>query len=496
MPSFRVKFAILFFLMNLAAFLPRAQSAWQSAPQTSQEKGVVCIYYKRLNPSNPSEGLLMQLINKRTTSGKFILRTDSNAQKAVYVDIGREIKPNERDVIERNLAARIGDMFIAKSDRSLKTVAQYKELFDLIAQNDRVFQQVDLTKNFDIKDTVYLFDFDAASQNYSIFKNDARPEALALYQFVGERWTSGKFFADYKSVVSKHDFKEFLDPEILNAIFQTRKAMQEQAELSPAQRRTISDADQKATWAFILSIISIIIGVFGLLTNAMQSKDKGEQLGRIEGKVKSLENRLNKPFYQTDLNSEEESRRGTQQIQSLITRVIALERAVGLKTIDGASGTASFKNAMAIELQKLIQQYRQKWSEEPTLTSVYGQLSLCLDDFAFHLSELENGVMMKDFVIKYAMPHIDALDALFQPEPDAPLNTPAVVNEYIEELKKILDIIEIEVRTKISRFDNERHEKAGAILKTNLEPGTITKVLRRGLIHGEMVRKAQVIRAE
>ena len=105
-------------------------------------------------------------------------------------------------------------------------------------------------------------------------------------------------------------------------------------------------------------------------------------------------------------------------------------------------------------------------------------------------------MLTKDFVIKYVIPHIDSLDAIFQPEPDAPINTPESVNAYIRELQKLLSITEIEVRTKISRFDNERHEKAGAILKTNLEVGTITKVLRRGLIHGETVRKAQVIRAE
>ncbi len=330
----------------------------------------------------------------------------------------------------------------------------------------------------------------------TIFKNDGHPEALALYQFVDERWTGKTLYPDYKVRVPKHDFKEFLEPEILEAIFQSRKATSEPAELSPAQKRTISDADQKATWALILSVISLIVGIFGLLTNAAQSKDRSEQFSRIEGKVKSLENRLNKPFYQTDLNSEEDTRRATQQLQSLIARVIALERAAGLKIVDGTSGAVSFKNATAIELQKLIQRCREKWAEEPSLTSVYGQLTLCLDDFAFHLSELDNGMLMKDFVLKYAMQHIDALDAIFQPEPDAPINTPDLVNDYIRALQKILGITEIEVRTKISRFDNERHEKAGAILKTNLEPGTITKVLRRGLIHGETVRKAQVIRAE
>lgn len=158
MLSFRIKFMVLYclthFIVPIVAVAQPAQS----------EKGVVCIYYKRLNPSNPSEGYLMQIINKNTTSGKFILRTSPDVNKAVYVDIGREIKPNEREVIERNLAARIGDMFSAKGDKSLRTIAQYRDLLTLIEKNDRVFREVDLTKNFDIKDTVYLFDFDAAAR--------------------------------------------------------------------------------------------------------------------------------------------------------------------------------------------------------------------------------------------------------------------------------------------------------------------------------------------
>ncbi len=493
MGSFLVKFVVLCMLM-FAEFLPCAKAAWQAVPQAAQEKGVVCIYFKRLNFNNPSEGFLMQIINKNTTSGKFILRTSPDPNKAVYVDIGREVKSNERDVIERNLAARIGDMFSAKGDKSLKTVAQYKELFKLISENERIFKQVDLSKNFDIRDTVYLFDFDAASQNYSVFKNDGRPEALALYQFVDERWTGQTFYADYKSRLLKHNFKEFLDPEILEAIFQTRQISREATGLTDAQKRIISDADQKATWALILSIIGIIVGIFGLLTNTLQGKDKDDQLRRVEGKMKLLESRLNKPFYQTDINSEET--RSTQQIQNIISRIVALERATGISTANHINKLLSFKNETAKKLQELIQLYRDKWSTDQSLSSVYGELTICLDDFAFHLSELENGTVVKDFVIKYAMPHIDALDALFRPEPDAPINTPESVNEYIRALQNILNITEIEIRTKISRFDNERHEKAGAILKTNLEPGTITKVLRRGLIHGETIRKAQVIRAE
>jgi molecular chaperone GrpE (heat shock protein) len=490
MLSFRVKFMVLYclthFIVPIVAVAQPAQS----------EKGVVCIYYKRLNPSNPSEGYLMQIINKNTTSGKFILRTSPDVNKAVYVDIGREIKPNEREVIERNLAARIGDMFSAKGDKSLRTIAQYRDLLTLIEKNDRVFRDVDLTKNFDIKDTVYLFDFDVAAQNYSIFKNDGRPEALALYHFTQERWIGGKFYADYKERVSKHDFKEFLEPSILNAIFQVPKSTPQNAELNDAQKKLLRDADQKATWAMLLAVVSFIVGIFGIFVSASQGKDKGEQLTRLEGKVKVLENRLNKPFYQGMIDTEEENKFSTQQIQSIVNRLMALEKAIGTNATQSFSMPTSFKNDTATKLLQLIQEYRQKWSANDSLSSVYASLSLCLDNFAFRLSELEGGMLTKDFVIKYVMPHIDSLDAIFQPEPDAPINTPESVNAYIRELQKLLSITEIEVRTKISRFDNERHEKAGAILRTNLEPGTITKVLRRGLIHGETVRKAQVIRTE
>jgi molecular chaperone GrpE (heat shock protein) len=481
-----VLYCLTHFIVPIVAVAQPAQS----------EKGVVCIYYKRLNPSNPSEGYLMQIINKNTTSGKFILRTSPDVNKAVYVDIGREIKPNEREVIERNLAARIGDMFSAKGDKSLRTIAQYRDLLTLIEKNDRVFRDVDLTKNFDIKDTVYLFDFDAAAQNYSIFKNDGRPEALALYHFTQERWIGGKFYADYKERVSKHDFKEFLEPSILNAIFQVPKTTPQNAELNDAQKKLLRDADQKATWAMLLAVVSFIVGIFGIFVSASQGKDKGEQLTRLEGKVKVLENRLNKPFYQGMSNTEEENKFSTQQIQSIVNRLMALEKAIGTNATQSFSMPTSFKNDTATKLLQLIQEYRQKWSANDSLSSVYASLSLCLDNFAFRLSELEGGMLTKDFVIKYVIPHIDALDLIFQSEPDAPISTPESVNDYIAALQKALNISEIEVRPKVSRFDNERHEKAGAILKTNLEVGTITKVLRRGLIHGETVRKAQVIRAE
>jgi hypothetical protein len=481
-----VLYCLTHFIVPIVAVAQPAQS----------EKGVVCIYYKRLNPSNPSEGYLMQIINKNTTSGKFILRTSPDVNKAVYVDIGREIKPNEREVIERNLAARIGDMFSAKGDKSLRTIAQYRDLLTLIEKNDRVFRDVDLTKNFDIKDTVYLFDFDAAAQNYSIFKNDGRPEALALYHFTQERWIGGKFYADYKERVSKHDFKEFLEPSILNAIFQVPKTTPQNAELNDAQKKLLRDADQKATWAMLLAVVSFIVGIFGIFVSASQGKDKGEQLTRLEGKVKVLENRLNKPFYQGMSNTEEENKFSTQQIQSIVNRLMALEKAIGTNATQSFSMPTSFKNDTATKLLQLIQEYRQKWSANDSLSSVYASLSLCLDNFAFCLSELEGGMLTKDFVIKYVIPHIDALDLIFQSEPDAPISTPESVNDYIAALQKALNISEIEVRPKVSRFDNERHEKAGAILKTNLEVGTITKVLRRGLIHGETVRKAQVIRAE
>jgi hypothetical protein len=493
MQSFRVKFIVLFCLTNLAVLDAFIRAVAQPVPQ---EKGVVCIYYKRLNPNEPSEGFLMQLINKRTTSGKFILRTSSDPQKAVYVDIGREINPKERDIIERNLATRIGDMFTTKSEKSLKTVAQYRELLTLIESNERVFKQVDLTKNFDIKDTVYLFDFDAAAQNYSIFKNDGRPEALALYHFTHERWIGRKFYADYKERVSKHDFKEFLEPSILNAIFQVPKSTPQNAELNDAQKKLLRDADQKATWGLLLAIVSLIVGIFGIFINASQGKDRGEQVSRLEGKVKLLENRLNKPFYQGINNTEDENKFSTQQMQSVMNRLIALEKALGINLALTHNLQANFKNDTAAKLIQIIQDYRQKWSANDSLSSVYAQLSLCLDDFAFRLSELENGMLTKDFVIKYVIPHIDSLDLIFQSEPDAPISTPPSVNDYIVALQKALNITEIEVRPKVSRFDNERHEKAGAILRTNLETGTITKVLRRGLIHGETVRKAQVIRAE
>lgn len=485
---FRVKVVAFSFALACAALVP-FKSAF------SQEKGVVCIYFKRLNPANAAEGFHVQIINKKTTSGKFILRASGDAQKSVYVDIGREIKPNERDLIERNLAARIADMFSAKGDKAFKTLAQYRELFNRLAENSRVFQQIDLSKTLDVKDTTYLFDFDLAAQNASIFKNDARMESLALYRFAAERWIDGAFFADYKARLSKHDFKEFLDRETIESIFQTRKPASEYAELNPAQKKLVADADQKATWALLLAALGFVVAIFAIFSSVSQGKEKNEQIRRLEGKVKTIENRLNKPFYQNE-PIDDDARQPSQLLKALTARVIALEKATGVRVSENGGSTRSFKNELAVKTQSLIQTYRQKWSQDETLAGEFDRLALCLDDMLFHLGELEEGMLTKDFVIKYVIPHIDAIDGVFQPEPDAPLNAPPAVNAYIVELQRLFSISEIEVRAKVSRFDNERHEKAGAILKTNLEAGTITKVLRRGLIHGETVRKAQVIRAE
>ncbi|MCS6988341.1 MAG: hypothetical protein NZM06_02380 [Chloroherpetonaceae bacterium] len=479
---------LVFFLALVFVALAPIESA------SSQERGVVCVYFKRVNPANPADGFYVQLINRKTTSGKFVLRSNPDPQRAVYVDIGREMKPNERDVIERNLATRIGDMFVSKGEKAFKTIAQYRDLFNLLAASARVFQQVDLSKDYDVKDTVYLFDFDLAAQNYSIFKNEGRPESLALYRFAMERWVDGAFFPDYKARLSKHDFKGFLEPETVEMIFQTRKQALEYAELNPAQRRLIVDADQKATWSIILAAIGVIVGIFSFFASVAQSKERTEQIKRLEGKVKNLENRLNKPFYQSGESDEE--RQPNQLLKSLVARVIALEKAAGMKISENGGNLRTFKNETAAKTQSLIQAYRQKWAQDESLAGEFARLSLCLDDMLFRLGELEEGASIKDFVFKHVIPHIDAIDGVFQAEPDAPINTPPAVNDYIVELQRLFSLSEIEVRAKVSRFDNERHEKAGAILKTNLAAGTITKVLRRGLVHGETIRKAQVIRAE
>lgn len=461
----------------------------------SQEKGVVCVYIKRVDFNNLKAGFFVQIINKRTSSGKFILKFGDENTQAAYIDIGRNFTPNERDLVERNLAARIGDMFQAKNEKMLKTALHYKELFLELTEGNFIFKESDLMKKFEIKDTVYVFNFDVAAQNYSILKDAGRRESLALYQFVEERWTGLSFYPNYKDRVSKHDFKEFLSPTVVNAIFDAANTKPVSIELSAAEKQIIADADQKATWAMLLAFVSVVVGIFGIFTNLTQSREREEQAKRIEGKVKSLESRLNKPFYQVDASVDDDRQAGKLS-QTLLARIIALEQKTGHIVIQNGSSPKSFKNETAIKLQRLNQTYQEKWTSDESLVGEQARLALCLDEFALHFTALDDEMPVRDFVIRYAIPHIDSLDSIFQPEPDAPINTPHSVESYLAELCKILSIAEIEVRPKISRFDNERHEKAGAILRTTLEAGTITKALRRGLIHGDFVRKAQVIRAE
>jgi hypothetical protein len=472
-----------------------ARSAEVTSQTPPQEKGAVCLYFKRVDLNNVQAGYYVQLINKHGSSGKFILRLSDDNAKAVFIDVGRTLAANERDLVERNLAARIGDMFQSKNEKLLKTAQHYKELFAELADGNFMLKQADLTKKFDIKDTVYAFNFDAAAQNYAILKDGARPEALVLYQFVEEKWTGLSFYPNYKDRVSKHDFKEFLSSAIVGAIFEEPTAKPVAPELSAVEKRIIADADQKATWAMLLGLISAAVSVFVIFSSLSQAREREEQAKRLEGKIKSLENRLNKPFYQVD-GAIDDDRQSGKITQTLLSRLIALEQKIGQPVVQNGASPKSFQNKIAIQLQGASRAYREKWTSDESLATEQAQLALCLDEFALHFSALDDGMPLKDFVVRYAIPHIDAMDGIFQPEPDAPINTPQSVEAYIAQICGILSIAEIEVRAKISRFDNERHEKAGAILKTSLEAGTITKSLRRGLIHGDFVRKAQVIRAE
>ncbi|MBC8043156.1 MAG: nucleotide exchange factor GrpE, partial [Rhizobacter sp.] len=117
-------------------------------------------------------------------------------------------------------------------------------------------------------------------------------------------------------------------------------------------------------------------------------------------------------------------------------------------------------------------------------------------DFTAELGLLDDGTPPQLFVQKHLIPHIDHIDHLFQPEPDATLQTPSVVSAYLRDLIEAAGLKEIDIKPRVSHFDIEKHEKAGALLRTGLEPNTVLKVLRRGFLYGNLVRKAQVVRAE
>jgi hypothetical protein len=471
-----------------------------ASPIRAAERGTVCVYHKKINPNDPRGGFYVVILNEHGSSGRFQLRYVAN-QREVYIDNGKQLRPNGRDAATRkDLASKIGDMFSSIDAKKLSTPEQYYSLFNLVLEESRTFRPVQQMASFGIQDSIFAFDFDNAAQNIALLQDGNRPESIALYNFTLDQWTASSVPADYKERIARNDFKMFFNEKLVEASFAQKKtdyaAMQ--SEMMRAQQKLAGDADQKATWAILFAVLALAGAIFVLFVTTGQIRGRVDQITKIEAKVKNIEGRMNKPFYQTDQIKADDEKQNTVLIQSLMGRLAALERQNGVTAAHHEFTAKTFSNPTAARLQTIALNYRKAWSENAMLKPqhVAERLMLVIDQFLFQLQDLEEGTTTKTFILKSVIPHIDAIDSVFQPEADNALNTPTEVDAYIKELKSELKLSEIEVRPRASVFDNERHEKAGAILRTNLDAGTITKVLKRGIIHEGYVRKALVIRAE
>ncbi len=472
----------------LALLLLGTSTVWaQTQSQT------VCFYIKRQNLLNPDDGLTLFILNTRQRSPELQLRYQPKT-KFIYLESTKPIAgvvPTASEIVQ-GFEERLLPFFTEFDKRKLSTPAQYKDLFETLLSGTRILKQVNLSA-FGISDRVLVFDADAAELNPAFLKDANSTEAMALYNFAVGEWQERSSLLDYKDRLLKSpEVPSLIRRSTLESLFATPAAAS-QATLSSDELLQIQKAEERATWAFLLSFLSLIIIIYLAIISAGNLRKKREQLSKLDAKVKHLESKLNKPFYQEVLQQTESSTFNPKTLETLLLRLVALEKKLGVER-----ATPAFQSEMARRAQALISSYQQRWSQTAPIpqADLVQRLLFLLDEFLAELALLDVELPLKPFIQKSLIPHIDKIDALFQAEPDAPLNTPDSVQEYLRALMNIFGVQEIEIKQKQSLFDIEKHEKAGAILKTNYEPGTVLKVIRRGLLYNGSIRKAQVVKAE
>ncbi|RFM24407.1 MAG: nucleotide exchange factor GrpE [Candidatus Thermochlorobacter aerophilum] len=474
----------------LALLLLGTSTIWtQTQPQT------VCFYIKRQNLLNPEDGLTLFILNTRQRSPELQLRYQPKT-KFIYLGSTKPIAgafPTASEIVQA-FEERLLPFFTEFDKRKLSTPAQYKDLFETLLSGTHILKQVNLSA-FGIPDRTLVFDADAAELNPAPLKDANSAEAMALYNFVAGEWQERSTLLDYKDrLLKSQDVLNLIRRSTLESLFATTSAAP-QASLSSEELLQIQKAEERATWAFLLSFLSLIVVIYLAIISASNLRKKREQLSKLDAKVKHLESKLNKPFYQEVLQQADSSSTNfnPKTIETLLLRLVALEKKLGVER-----ATPAFQSEMARRAQALISSYQQRWSQTAPIpqADLVQKLLFLLDEFLTELALLDVELPLKTFIQKSLIPHIDKIDALFQAEPDAPLNTPDSIQEYLRALMNIFGVQEIEIKQKQSLFDHEKHEKAGAILKTNYEPGTVLKVIRRGLLYNGSIRKAQVVKAE
>jgi hypothetical protein len=462
----------------------------QSSTQT------VCFYIKRQNLLNPDDGLRLFVLNTRQRSPELQLRYQPKT-KFIYLESTKPIAgvvPTATEIVQA-FEDRLMPFFTEFDKRKLSTPAHYKDLLETLMSgmgSNRILKPINLSA-FGIPDRVLVFDADAAELNPTSLKDANSAEAMALYNFAAGEWQERTSLLDYKDRLLKSpDVLGLIRYSTLESLLATSASAQQVA-LTPDELLQIQTAEERATWAFLLSFLSLIVVIYLAIFAAGNLRKKRDQLSKLDAKVKHLEAKLNKPFYQEVIQQTDNSSFNPKTLETLLSRLVALEKKLGVERT-----SLTFQSELARQAQALISSYQSRWHQTPPVsqTVLAQRLLFFLDEFLSELALLDVELPLKTFIQKSLIPHIDKIDALFQAEPDAPLNTPDSIQEYLKALMNIFGVQEIEIKQKQSLFDIEKHEKAGAILKTNYEPGTVLKVIRRGLLYNGSIRKAQVVKAE
>lgn len=131
-----------------------------------------------------------------------------------------------------------------------------------------------------------------------------------------------------------------------------------------------------------------------------------EQLSKLESKVKHLDSKLNKPFYQEVLQQSESHSLSPKVFDSVLSRLAALEKQVGVER-----RTTAFQNDLARQAQTIIASYHSRWQETQPVaqTEIAHKLLLYLDEFLAELTLLDSDMPVKSFIQKSLITHIDKL---------------------------------------------------------------------------------------
>ncbi|MBC8045114.1 MAG: hypothetical protein IAF08_16870, partial [Rhizobacter sp.] len=418
---------------------------WVSALPTAAtgQPITVCFYFKKVNPSSLAQGLVLQPITSQGGQRPVEVRMATKSQ-GVYVYFDRPAGQSiSIEIVERDLAEKIGAVFSGYDRAKLQSPAHYKALIDLIAGEgggDVLLRQIDL-RAFGIADTVLAFNFGAVDASASLLAeaNRSSKEAAALYNFTFNQWRAAEAQGDYRDRVRAADFKPFADDATLAKLFETPKPAALSLAFSERDKQLIAESESRATWAMILTGLSLVATIYFAFLALTSLRKRGEQFSKLESKVKQMESKLNRPFYQAEQSRFEEMERLAKTVELHTSRLFQIERKAGVASGGGAANVLSetpFQTPLAVQLSAIVQKHRNHFkSESSSLAAPDAEkLEMAQGDFTAELGLLDDGTPPQLFVQKHLIPHIDHIDHLFQPEPDATLQTPSVVSAYLRDL--------------------------------------------------------------